>query len=127
MKKLFGLRILSKEEYLSLVETERNWEEREAIIRDNAIQKEKEKLEKKYKKHFGKWYEDEEGYVFQIMGVRYNPHSYGIYDNFDFECYFPNQEDWMDVHISDITENQYTELAEKQVAGRLGLKKGDSN
>ena len=102
-------RLIKEEEYLGLKADSKNWKERSAIIKDNDIQKEKERLEKKYKKYIGNYYESEDGIVFMIDGIYYSSHSYS-WNKFKFSTRAPNQPEWYwEVDFDDIIEGKYGE------------------
>ena len=65
--KIGKFRIIKEENYLGLKADSKNWKERSAIVKDNEINKMKEKLKKKYAKYFGrKYYDKDEGIIFEI-------------------------------------------------------------
>ena len=106
--KIWKFKIINVEEFKELKQAKRNWDERELIIKDNDIQKEKEKLEKKYKKYFGKWYLHDDGFIFQIRGIYYNGDRWSYYNKFQFDCYVPNWvEGYLEVDIDDVIEGKY--------------------
>jgi len=104
-------RIIKEEKYQDLRSASKLWRERRAIIEDNNIQKQKEKLERKYKKWFGKYFESEEGIVFKIEGIYYDRYSYGYHNQFKFSTSAPNFPEWdYDVDIDDIIEGVIKEV-----------------
>jgi len=101
-------KIITLKEYLELKNIRKYWDEREAIIKDNAIQQEKEKLQKKYKKYFGRYYVSEEGFVFRIEGIKYNSHSYSIFNKWQFYTSAVNNPDWdFDIDVDEIIDGTY--------------------
>lgn len=112
--KIGKYRIIKEEEYQELKRILKYWNEREAIIKDNSIQKEKEELEIKYKKYFGRYYETDDGIIFRIDGIYYDRYSYGwnkFPGNFKFSTSAPNYLEWdYDVEINDIVENKIKEV-----------------
>lgn len=104
--KIWKYKIIKEDFYKELKKAERLWGERENIIKDNDIQREKKRLEKKYKKYIGKYYYHDEGFVFQITGIYYRG---GYYNKFMFNCRVPNWDDGTEVEIEDIVEKKYEE------------------
>lgn len=109
MKPLKFLRfvLLKEKDYLEIVqplkELQKQLREKEAIIKDTNIQKEKKILQKKYSGFFGRWFEGEDGVFFQIRGIYYHSSSWS-YNKWYFNCYAPNLEDADDILISNIVD-----------------------
>ena len=102
--------IIKEEDYLKLKENSKKWDERDAIIEDNKIQKEKERLERKYKNFFGKkYYDSEEGICFEITGIYYDRNGY--YNKFKFSTSAYNNPNWdWEVDIDSILNREYEEV-----------------
>ncbi len=100
-------RLVEEKVIKELANIKRMWDERESIIKDNNIQKKKKKLEKKYKKYFGRYFMHEDGVIFEIRGIYYNSYGSFYYDKFQFDCYAPNHNDGFEVEIEDVIEGKY--------------------
>ena len=120
MLKIFKIRILKESEYKELEHTDDKVEEYKNIIKETEIEKERQNLLKEYSKYVGNWYLMDNGYVIQIKGIRYKPHSYS-WQKYCFEAFMPNNEDWIDIEFEDITEKKVEKLTEKQARGELGV------
>ena len=118
MRLLFNKYILSVKEFNELKHKDSLLKELKTIIKDTEIQKEIVKLEKKYKKYIGKWYQSEDNIVFKIERIKYNK-SY--LSDFVFEVSAPNIEDWFDINILDIVSNDYVAIPENKVIELLGV------
>jgi hypothetical protein len=125
---IFGFKILKKERYHKLTGIEREWIERKYIIKNNDIDKEKRKLEKKYQKYIGRWFEHPHGFIFQIRGICYDhSYSYSDWHHFKFMVYVPNwEEGYTDVRFEEVIkdedsneENMCGELTKQQVKNAL--------
>lgn len=119
-------RIIEEEDYQCLKRDSKNWKERTAIVEDNDIQKEKKRLEKKYKKYFGKkYYHNEEDITFEICGIYYNKYSYAWSweDKFKFSTSAYNNPHWdWEVSIRSIIDGEYelvSDALEKKGDGGL--------
>ena len=112
--KIWNFRIIKENEYLRLKKDSKNWRERSAIVKDNDIQKLKEKLKKKYKNFIGKKYHDnDEGIVFEIDGIYYDgyfSYDYCFEDKFKFSTSAYNNPNWnWNVDINSIVDGEYEE------------------
>ena len=120
MKKIFNKYILSKKEYNLLKHKDDLIIEFKKIIKNTEIEKERLNLEKKYKKYIGNWYLFDGGIIFQIKRIKYVD-NYSYLYSFCFDCFIPNNEDWVDINIHQIIDGEIEEISKDKVSELLGL------